>query len=552
MYIREKTARGHTYLYLVESVREGQRVRQRTLAALGRKDVLQESGALERLAEALARHSERAVILSEMAAGRIACRRIGAPLLFGRLWEDLAVPAVLDDVLADRSFECPLERAVFTAVLHRIMAPGSDRACEKWMADYRIAGSEGLGLHHFYRAMAWLGEALPADAQEGATPFTPRCVKDLIEEKLFERRRDLFTELSVVFLDTTSLSFEGAGGAQLGRRGHSKDHRPDLKQMIVAFVVDGDGRPICSEMWPGNAADVKALLPIIDRLRGRFAIGRVCVVADRGMIAAATIEGLEARGLEYVLGVRERSDKLVRDLVLRDETPMAPLVIERERGATQLFVKEVRTQGRRYIVCRNEEEAEKDRATRQAVVAALEDQLRRGDKALIGNTAYRRYLRKTAAPTGKGPPAFEIDPGKLADEARFDGIFVLRTNARITALQAVLRYRELMQVEELFRTAKAVMTTRPIYHQSDAAIRGHVFCSFLALLLRKELQERCAAAGLKPEWSDLLRDLDRLQDATIEKDGKQITTRTAVEGQVGRVFQAAGVALPPTRREQPA
>jgi hypothetical protein len=441
------------------------------------------------------------------------------------------------------------------------MAPGSDRACEKWMADYAIPGSQDLDLHHFYRAMTWLGTELDGTDQTDATPFAPCCMKDLVEERLFARRRDLFAELSVVFMDTSSLSFHGAGGAGLGRHGHSKDHRPELKQMIVAFVVDGDGRPICSEMWPGNTADVNALLPVIDRLRGRFAIGRACIVADRGMIAAATIKGLEARGLEYVLGVRERSDKIVRDLVLKDETPMAPLVIERGKGETQLLVKEVRVQGRRDIVCRNEQEANKDRATRQAVVDSLHDQLKQGDKALIGNTAYRRYRRKADRGAGSDSPAFEIDPDKFAgqslgaarrQEAKFDGVFVLRTNTRLTPAQAVLRYRELMQVEELFRTAKAVMNTRPIYHQTDAAIRGHVFCSFLALLLRKELQDRCAAAGVKSEWADLLWDLDRLRQATVEKDGKRITIRTAPEGQVGRMFQAAGVALPPTRREQPA
>src|SRR5262249_38962386 len=148
--------------------------------------------------------------------------------------------------------------------------------------------------------------------------------------------------------------------------------------------------------------------------------------------------------------------------------------------------KEVKVNGRRYIVCRNEAEAEKDAADRRAIVAALDRQLKRGDKALIGNSAYRRYLRAAA-----GCRVFEIDPGQLVDEARFDGLFVLRSNARISPLQAVLRYRDLLQVEELFRTAKALMRTRPIYHSSDAAIRGHVFCSFLALVLRKELDERC-------------------------------------------------------------
>jgi transposase len=417
------------------------------------------------------------------------------------------------------------------------------------MADYAIPGIENLQLHHFYRAMAWLGEETGPIA-DGA--LAPRCIEDRIEEALFARRRDLFSELSVVFMDTTTLSFEGAGGETLGAHGHSKDHRPDLKQMVLAVVIDGEGRPICTEMLAGNTADVTLLLPVIDRLRERFAVGRVCVVADRGMIATATIAALEERGLEDILGTRERTDGLVRELVLTDNGPFTPLLIERARGETQLFVKEVKAHGARYIVCRNEAEAEKDRADRQAIVGGLEKQLRKGDKALIGNSAYRRYLRRVRTADGESGPAFEIDPGKLALEARYDGIFVLRTNARITPLQAVLRYRDLLQVEDLFRRAKAVLRTRPIYHSSDAAIRGHVFCSFLALVLQKELADRCRTAGVTIEWADLLRHLDRLQEATIEKDGKRITTRTPVAGQVGRVFQAAGVALPPNMREHAA
>ena len=129
------------------------------------------------------------------------------------------------------------------------------------------------------------------------------------------------------------------------------------------------------------------------------------------------------------------------------------------------------------------------------------------------------------APTSQ---AFEIDAGKLADEARYDGIFVLRTNARVTPLQAMLRYRELLVVENLFRKTKSVLRTRPIYHSSDAAIRGHVFCSFLALVLQKELFERCRAAGFTPEWDDVLRELDRLQQAELAQGGKTWKVRTDV------------------------
>src|SRR5476649_860747 len=132
-------------------------------------------------------------------------------------------------------------------------------------------------------------------------------------------------------MDTTSLYFEGAGGQTLGRRGYSKDHRPDLRQMILAVLLDGDGRPVCTEMWPGNTADTGSLVPVVDRLGRRFSIGRVCIVADRGMISAETIAELEARGLFYILGVRERSSKEVYEVVLNDPKPSVSLVIARGR-----------------------------------------------------------------------------------------------------------------------------------------------------------------------------------------------------------------------------
>ena len=565
MYVREKTINGYTYLYLVESVREDGRTKQRIIKNLGRKEQVLENGDLERFINSVGRYTEHAMVLSAFDKGEfigLTTLRIGPPLLFGRLWETIGIKAVIDRLLQDRAFAFPVERAVFTSVLHRLMVSGSDRSCEQWHKDYAIPETDGLQLHHFYRAMAWLGEELDEENQANAT-HVPRCTKDLIEEQLFDHRRDLFTDLSLVFLDTTSLSFTGKGGETLGRRGKSKDHRPDLMQMLLAVVMDGDGRPVCTEMWPGNTADVTALLPIIDRLRSRFAIGRVCVIADRGMISKATMQGLEERKLEYILGARERTDRVIREVALEDKTPFTPLCITKAKGKaalregkqprpqdeTQLWVKEVKVGETRYIVCRNEIEANKDAADRAAVLQALEEQLKQNDKALIGNSAYRRFLKTGGK---KSEKVFQIDPGKVADEARFDGIFVLRTNARISALQAALRYRDLWQVETLFRDAKSLLDTRPIFHSSDAAIRGHVFCSFLALVLKKDLADRCAARDFKPEWAEVLRDLDRLQNIDIDKDGKHLTLRTPTTGTAGKLFQLTGIALPPRIREHAA
>jgi len=300
-------------------------------------------------------------------------------------------------------------------------------------------------------------------------------------------------------------------------------------------------------MWPGNTADVTTLLAVVDRLRQRFAIGRVCVVADRGMISAATIAGLEERKLEYILGVRERNTKEVYDVVLKDQKPFVPLLIPRERRDTELEAKNVWVDERRYVVCRNLIEAKRDAEVREAVLRSLRTHLRGGDKTLVGNSAYRRYLK---TPDGKH---FEIDEKRVAEDARYDGLYVLRTNMRLDALAVMLRYRELLEVEDIFRTTKSILDTRPIYHKTDEAIRGHVFCSFLALVLRKALEDHLVAARLKPEWGKLIRELDRLQEIETEQEGKHILLRTPVTGEVGRVFKAVGVALPPNIREvQPA
>jgi hypothetical protein len=546
MYFRRKTSAGRAYLQIVESRREGDQVRQQVIATLGRFEDLQASGQLERLLRSGARFAAKAMMLSAVAddaAIKIAVRRVGPALVFERLWKETACRAVIDDLAGARGHKFALERAVFLTVLHRLLVSGSDRAADRWREDYMFAGVEGLDLHHLYRAMAWLGEELPAKEQDGRTPFAPRCLKDVMEERLFAHRRDLFTRLDLVFMDTTSLYFEGAGGQTLGQHGYSKDHRPDLKQMILAVLLDGDGRPVCSEMWPGNTADVTTVIPVVDRLRRRFDIGRVCIVADRGMISAETLTELEARRLLYILGVRERTDRLVRELVLDDPAPFVPLTLKKRGKEADYEAKTVTLAGRRYIVCRNHQEAEKDAADRASIVTALERQLAKGDKALVGNTGYRRYLKTIS------DDHFAIDTDKIEEDKRFDGIFVLRTNTDLNPLDAMLCYKQLWTVEQTFRTAKHLFSTRPIFHKLDETIRGHVFCSFLALVLKKALEDRIAALGRSGSWPQIIADLDSLTETEIEQDGKRFVVRSAPRPVASLALRAVGVALPPTVRE---
>ena len=317
MFARIKKAGQYQYLQVVENTKEKGKVKQRVIATIGRMDELTEKGRIETLVRSLSRFSERTLLVlsgnSEVLAD---AKKIGPALIFERLWERTGIKQAIKKALKGRYFQFDVERAIFLTVLHRLMVSGSDRFCDRWHRDYDICGVEGLDLHHLYRAMAFLGEE--GIDQENASPFTPRCNKDLIEEDIFFHRRDLFASLDMVFFDTTSIYFEGKGGQTLGQRGYSKDHRPDLRQIVVGVIIDNQGHPICCQMWPGNTADVSSLLPVVEELKKRFSIQRFCIVADRGMISADTISALESdeNKMLYILGARMRKVKLIREKVL--------------------------------------------------------------------------------------------------------------------------------------------------------------------------------------------------------------------------------------------
>lgn len=544
MFARVKKSGLYEYLQIVQNRREGTKTIQRVVATIGRMDQIQQKGEIENLVRSLSRFSEKVLlVLSGKSDVRADAKKIGPALICERLWKELEIGKIIRRLLAERKFEFDVERAIFLTVLHRLFVSGSDRSCDRWHRDYVIDGIDALSLHHLYRAMAFLGEEL--EDQKDCTPFAPRCTKDVIEEDLFLARRDLFSGLDCVFFDTTSIYFEGEGGETIGELGHSKDHRPDLHQMVVGVILDDHGQPVCSEMWPGNTTDVTTLVPVIKRLRSRFAIGRICIVSDRGMISAETMAYLEEEKISYILGARMRRSKEVKEEVLsragryREVHPEGVLA----KDPSPLKVKEVTLLGgRRYVVCLNEKQARKDAADRQAIIASLEEKLKTDPKSLVGNKGYRKYLKLDKE-------TVSVNQAKIEEEARYDGKWVLKTNTTLTAEQTALKYKELWQVEQVFRDMKSVLDTRPIFHKRDETIRGHVFCSFLALVLRKELDRRLEKAGHCFEWADINQDLKALQEITIEDRGKTLAIRSECLGTCGKIFQAVGVAVPLTIRE---
>jgi transposase len=542
MFARVKKSGRHQYLQIVENRRDGSKTIQRVICTVGRLDQLHAKGGIETLIRSLSRFSENVLlILSDKSEVTSSAKKIAPALIFERLWKELGIQKVIKTLLSERKFDFEVERAIFLTVLHRLFASGSDRSCDKWRRDYMIEGVENLSLHHLYRAMSFLGEE--REDQTHATPFSPRCIKDLIEEGIFFERRDLFTGLELVFFDTTSLYFEGSGGELLAQKGHSKDHRSDLNQMVVGAVIDNNGKPVCCEMWPGNTTDVTTLVPVIDRIRTRFHTGQFCIVADRGMMSAHTLKELNEREIPYIFGTRMRKVNEIKYDVLSHPGRYSEVYPEgtSSQDPAPLKVKEVFLQGTRYIVCLNTKQARKDAHDRQSIIDSLEEKIKASPKSLIGNKGYRKYLTIEK-------DSVSIDQDKIEYESRFDGKWVLTTNTHFSADQVALKYKELWQVEQVFRDVKSILETRPVYHQRDENIRGHVFCSFLSLVLRKELDRRLEETGHNFEWADIKQDLKALQEVVIEDNGNSLALRTECIGTCGKVFQAVGVAIPPTIR----
>jgi len=519
MFVRIKKSGPRKYLELVENYRHEGKVRQRVLLNLGRVDFLRDTKAAELVAVALAKHSDELAVISTARQENqsvIWDKEWGTYLVFRRLWHEAGLEQIIK--LKKRGTRCnfDVEKALFYTVLHRLTETGSDLAASKWLED--IYDPEGVKVkyHHLLRAMGFVEQ-----------------FKEEIEQELFLRNRTLFeNSLDLVFFDTTSIYFEGEGPQGFAEYGYSKDHRPDRKQIIVGVVMTRAGEPLCCEWWPGNMSDVKTLVDVVGVLKGRFAIGRVTLVCDKGMVSRENLGKLQENEIDYIVGVRLRLLKRVREEVL-------------SRGgryhevAPNLKVKEVNLGSERYIVCVNPEEARRNAQARRQMVEELEGKLKKGAKSLIGNKGYRRYLKIDRE-------AVSLDHDRVKLESRYDGKFVLTTSTNLPAGEVACAYKSLWQVECAFRTLKEVLRSRPVFHRSEANVKGHVFCSYLALCLLVRLRKLLEERGEVTAWADLIRDLRSFRAMKMEVSGKEYIFRTRLRGSAHSAFQAVGQKVPPS------
>jgi len=454
MFIREKRRTNKdgsvvTYLQLVESRRVEGKTRQRVLCTLGRLDDPTLPRRLRGILETASRYAEaERLVLSR--GVKVKTASWGPHLVWGRLWQTTVGP-VVEEVLGSERFS----KAVYLMVLHRLCAPGSKVACFHFAQDVYGAGFEELGLHDLYRALDALEEG-----------------KEEIERRWLSRVRDLFTDLELVYFDTTSSYVEGSHPEELVSFGYSRDKRPDRRQLALGVVVTREGIPVAHLVLPGRTADPEAFREAISHLEKKLGLRRVVVVCDRGMVSKGNLAALKEAGLSYIVAIRMRKEKELAQAVLSHPGRY-------RKVAENLRVKEVPVSGEedRYILCYNPYRAEEDRRAREAIIAYLEEKLPSGDVRGLLKGAARRYVRTAG---GKA----ELDRQKIAEDARYDGKWILRTNTDLPSQEVALSYKGLWQVEECFRTLKTPLELRPIYHWTETRIRGHVMVCFLAFLLR--------------------------------------------------------------------
>ncbi len=526
MFVRLKRSGRHgtsyEYLQIVESFRDNGKVRQRLVATLGRRDQIVASGALDGLLVSLAKFSERLRVVERVRSEGIHAHRArswGPALVFRRLWEVQGLPEILGRLAQGRQFHFDVERTTFALALQRLCAPGSDLAGAGWLRTVEYPGFESIELQHLYRTVGGFLAVVRAD----------------LEQELFFRDRDLFTQhLDLVFIDTSSTFVWRDQESALRQRGYSRDRRPDQPQIVLCVAVDRQGWPVAWDILPGRTADPRAFAAMIAKLRERFHIGRVVVVADRGMIskdAVALLTGHATLPFDFILGCRMRRQKEVSDAVLARAGRFHTV-------ADNLEVKEVVVDGRRYVVCRNPDEARKDARARSAILAKLEATLAHGPKAVIGNKGFARFVR-----VQKG--SVSIDLAAVEADARYDGKFVLRTSTALPAAEVARAYKSLWRVERTFREEKSTLEVRPIFHHRDDTSIGHIVACFLALRLEVDLQRRLDQRQVEVSWPDLMRDLDEVRAVELTLDRVRYRLRTDLHGSAHHAFAAAGVRPPP-------
>ncbi len=544
-----------TYYQLAESVwnAEKRQAEAKVVFNFGRADGV-DVVALRRLSDSIRRvcAGEASAREEPLAPGGVPgdldllpARSYGGIYVAEALWRRVGLDQMVGKRAAARRDRAPHEVALFAMVANRLLAPSSKLTCyDTWLArQAHFPAGEALTLDHLYAAMDFL--AAHAEA---------------IERELFFRVADLFSlDVDLVFYDTTTAFFqideedgeldpppsrskEPAREGAARKRGHSKEGRDGDPQVVVALAVTRDGLPVRSWVFPGNTVDVTTVARVRDDLRG-WNLSRVLFVGDAGMYSAENKKVLASSLGRYLLATPMRKVKEVREEVLSRAGRYKEL-------NENLAVKEVAVGDgearRRYFVCFNKREAERQRSHREQLLAILEAEIealthRKEDhpKAacrLVASRRFRPYLVKDE----KG--RLSIDRKKIEAESRLDGKWVITTNDdSLSAEDGALGYKAMMIIEACFRRMKTTgLKLRPIFHWTPRRIIAHVKLCVLALLL-----ERVAEIACDETWRNTRLALDEIQVVPCETPNGSFLQTTRPSAATLELLKKLDVPPPP-------
>ena len=542
MYIRSlirenKNGSKTEYLQLAHNEwdKESKRSTVKVLFNLGRREEV-DVKALERLVSSIQKTIDPSTSVNAGALEVLSAKELGGTWFVDQLWKRLGIDACLRQLLSEREFDIPVERAVFAMVANRALDPASKLSAEHWVNETAyIPGLPEVSVHQLYRSMDFL---LEHDAK-------------IQEDVFFSVATVLNLEVDLIYFDTTSTYFEierpdepaenGLKDDALRQYGHSKDHRPDLPQAVIGMAVTKEGIPVRCWVFSGETADVSVVEQVKKDLGG-WKLGRVVSVMDRGFASDDNFVKLQIAGGHYIIGEKMRAGKPEVAAALSKKGPWTKL---RE----SLYYKES-TVGEgerrvRYVAVLNPAEAEKNRLTRERHIHDLEEELKKlGDLTgkvytktvcgLVSHRVYRRYLKQLE---GGG---LEIDRAKIAAEEKLDGKYLLRTSDdSLSAEDIVLGYKQLWDIERGFRTLKTDLELRPVYHRKSDRIRAHVLLCWLALLL-----VRVAENETGKTWFNIHRELDKLKLVVLKSREGTVAQCTVVSAEQKSIISACKLRIP--------
>jgi hypothetical protein len=550
---RRRGDKTYEYLSLVESVRNGDKTRHRTLLRLGEVTALRRSGELERIIAALEAHLDRER-LNTAALEAERSVSVGSVAAVRAVWQRLGLDGWFAGVGTVRGAE-RLADAVFAMVANRLIDPCSKRRLPEWSTDdvQMPQGWVAPSLDQYYRALDVVA-----------------ATKDQTEVELFTRLCDLTNmDLRFVCYDLTSTYFEGATGPSDGfpsrAFGYSRDHRGDRPQVVIGLLCTGDGIPIAHHVFAGNTNDAATLAQVLADLHQRFGVGKICVVADRGLISAANVDVTAINGFDHILATRLHRDAMCAEALQLADVPDVTWVDVESANSRAADV--TLADGTRCVVVASDARHRRDTnrtaelvARTEADLLALEHRVRDGrlkDPAKIGRACQRilgasGVARLFDVEIAEGRFVYHYNEAAFDHETRLAGRYVLTTSLPAThasTATVVTAYRQLLDVESKFRVLKDFLHLRPLRHWTEPRVRGHIAICVYAAIIETLINKTLIAADIEdPDLADqhltatrALRELGRICHVELTAAGRHLTLTTRRSPLQHRILTALNV-----------